>query len=298
MSSFDDFIDDLTGHGADREEMNKKATKGDNEFTRKQFTCESCGGSGLWRGGRNSHGNDKCHTCHGKGFLVTDPKTRAKARARAAEKKVDARRAAITSNIEAMGGGVLGSDRLEALREAGEWSEFAASLYAQHRDGKAFSEKQAAAATRMLDKLEANRKAKAQAANVRRQAAPTVDLAGIKAMFEAAVASGYKRPKYRAEGFVISLAPAHGANAGHLYVKSVDDVYMGKITPEMKFLGVRDAEGSGVEKALAVIAADPKGAAVRYGAKTGECSCCGRTLTDPKSIEAGIGPICADRWGF
>lgn len=33
-----------------------------------------------------------------------------------------------------------------------------------------------------------------------------------------------------------------------------------------------------------------------YGRRTGVCGCCGRTLTDPKSIAAGIGPICASRY--
>lgn len=43
---------------------------------------------------------------------------------------------------------------------------------------------------------------------------------------------------------------------------------------------------------------DPRAAAITYGRKFGICSCCGRTLTNPVSIEAGIGPICAARWGF
>ena len=30
-----------------------------------------------------------------------------------------------------------------------------------------------------------------------------------------------------------------------------------------------------------------------YGRRTGTCCCCGATLTNAVSIEAGIGPICA-----
>ena len=33
--------------------------------------------------------------------------------------------------------------------------------------------------------------------------------------------------------------------------------------------------------------------AKRYGRETGQCCCCARTLTNPDSIAAGIGPICA-----
>lgn len=36
-------------------------------------------------------------------------------------------------------------------------------------------------------------------------------------------------------------------------------------------------------------------AAAAFGKRTGTCCCCARTLTDPKSIDAGIGPICASR---
>jgi hypothetical protein len=31
--------------------------------------------------------------------------------------------------------------------------------------------------------------------------------------------------------------------------------------------------------------------------RTSHCGCCGKSLTDPNSIAAGIGPICADKWG-
>lgn len=34
-------------------------------------------------------------------------------------------------------------------------------------------------------------------------------------------------------------------------------------------------------------------AAKAYGVATGQCCVCGAELTDPKSVEAGIGPICA-----
>jgi hypothetical protein len=49
--------------------------------------------------------------------------------------------------------------------------------------------------------------------------------------------------------------------------------------------------------ALLAVEADPLAAARENGVKTGRCSCCGRPLTDPTSIEFGIGPICRVR-GF
>ena len=50
--------------------------------------------------------------------------------------------------------------------------------------------------------------------------------------------------------------------------------------------------------ALAAIAADPRGEAVRHGQRTGRCSCCGRELTKHASIDLGLGPICAAKWGL
>jgi hypothetical protein len=118
----------------------------------------------------------------------------------------------------------------------------------------------------------------------------TVDLTAIRTMFEKAVHSGAKRPVYRASGLVINRAPDNGKNPGALYVKTVEDEYLGKI------LGTTYTGKPA--PALAAIAADPRGEAVRYGRATGSCSCCGRELTDPVSIEQGIGPICVTKWGL
>lgn len=50
---------------------------------------------------------------------------------------------------------------------------------------------------------------------------------------------------------------------------------------------------------LAKIAADGiEAAMLRYGRELGHCGHCGRTLTNPDSLERGIGPICAAKMGF
>jgi hypothetical protein len=46
------------------------------------------------------------------------------------------------------------------------------------------------------------------------------------------------------------------------------------------------------------IAADPVGAAERYGLEIGKCGICHRTLTNDISRARGIGPVCAERWGW
>lgn len=49
---------------------------------------------------------------------------------------------------------------------------------------------------------------------------------------------------------------------------------------------------------IQAVAADPSKASRLSGQNFGICCCCGARLTDPVSIENGIGPICAENWGF
>lgn len=48
----------------------------------------------------------------------------------------------------------------------------------------------------------------------------------------------------------------------------------------------------------AIEAAGPRECAERYGREIGKCGCCGRTLTDEASREAGLGPDCQDHFGM
>jgi len=76
--------------------------------------------------------------------------------------------------------------------------------------------------------------------------------------------------------------------------------YVGKIQNGFfrSIQGMMQDERDRIETELLRIAANPKEVAIEYGRATGKCSCCGRVLTDPDSIAAGIGPICAEKWGF
>lgn len=51
-----------------------------------------------------------------------------------------------------------------------------------------------------------------------------------------------------------------------------------------------------IRDALAVIARDPKAAAMAYGKLTGTCGICGRHLEDEESVALGIGPICRGKF--
>tara|TARA_R110000737_G_scaffold1247_2_gene3654 strand:- start:3361 stop:4053 length:693 start_codon:yes stop_codon:yes gene_type:complete len=175
---------------------------------------------------------------------------------------------------------------IDALKELTSWNSFAASLVEQFDDRGSLSDKQTGAAVAMLMKVKANKANKPEA--------PSVDLSNVVAMFNKAH-EAIKTPKFRFEDLVISRAPDTGANAGALYVK-VDGEYMGKVK-EGKFFGIRFTPEDTLSK-LQKIAESPLSAAVAYGRRTGACACCGRELTVHASIERGIGPICAERFGL
>lgn len=50
--------------------------------------------------------------------------------------------------------------------------------------------------------------------------------------------------------------------------------------------------------ALEKIGQNPAEAAANYGRHIGSCGICGRTLTNDESRARGIGPVCAENWGW
>ncbi len=120
------------------------------------------------------------------------------------------------------------------------------------------------------------------------------------AAFEAAKSKGAKRLTLRFEG--VNVKPNRDMTA--LWVTSQTEKEQGNYGMQPKYLGkvTRSAMDSrlsdDVKATIMAVANDPLTAAIRYGKVSGECSCCGRELTDPRSIERGIGPICAEKFGW
>lgn len=277
--SFEDFIDSLP-----TEIEGKRAQK-----VEERFPCGQCGGSGKWSGGTNRHGNSYCLACGGRGYFTTSPEFRAKRRAAVQAKKeerADQVRRAVKDFSEEHPD--MWADLVAAR------TEFTASLHGQLASKGFLTENQINAWYRGWEKRKAAIAARAAETQAK---GGTVNLDRIREMFNAALSSGYKKPVYRAEGLKISLASLTGRNAGCLYVVEIeDDAYQGKIA-DTTFIATLGTKGDVLAR-LQVIAADPAAAAVAYGRRTGTCSCCGRELTNHASIEAGIGPICAQKWGF
>lgn len=127
----------------------------------------------------------------------------------------------------------------------------------------------------------------------------------LLAAFNRARAAGIKRPALTLRADVdgepvalrFSLAPDSGKNPGAIYVKRHGDgLYLGKVVGGQLFKS-RDAGDAELDAARALMT-DPAGEARANGLRWGVCCVCNRTLTDADSVAAGIGPVCATKWGF
>lgn len=96
----------------------------------------------------------------------------------------------------------------------------------------------------------------------------------------------------------LSLAPSHGKNPDHIYVKC-NDKYVGKITP-VGHLVARDGYYKMGAQAILddMVASGVETYVLSYGKKSGNCCLCARKLTDDRSLVAGVGPICAKRYSI
>jgi hypothetical protein len=260
--------------------------------------CWKCGGDGYWHGRGDCRGDKKCTACDGVGFKVF--KNSAADRAAAREK------AAARKQERAVADAALNWARFHVehpaiaawmVESAATGFDFAISLRAAVEKWGNLSERQALAAENCM-KRAAERKILLQnAAAAAESSAASVDVARLEAAFAKAKASGLKWPKIVLNGIRISPAGERSRNPGALYV--VDramDLYLGKVQ-DGKFYASRDCrEDQRIE--VVSLMADPMGHAEAFGKLTGNCCICSRELTDPMSVARGIGPVCAERFGW
>lgn len=114
----------------------------------------------------------------------------------------------------------------------------------------------------------------------------------LRATFDKLLASGLKRVKLRMSGFAVKPAKATGKHPGSLYVTE-GETYLGRVAGG-KFLRMDCCSQETADKVAALIA-DPMAAIKATGQEVGSCAICGLELTDPESLERGVGPICAER---
>lgn len=250
--------------------------------------CPKCRGTGIYAGWSNL--GRQCFKCQGKGKLTfkTSPDQRQKARSVAAKTRI----VKASTNLEKF--------EAEHPTIAAWWADstfaFAVSLKAAVEKYGTLTEGQLRAALSCVDKFNA---AKARAVEAVAKAETTnVDISGIQKALLKAKGNGLKNPKVRMIAdqvtMVMSLAKETSVNAGAVYVKANDSTYVGKIA-NGHFYPSRDC-GATMADAILKACQTPVESAVAYGRQTGTCSCCGRELTDKKSIDMGIGPICLGKF--
>lgn len=241
--------------------------------------CKKCGGSGNWGYGRYAR---KCFGCRGVGSFErrTSPEVRAVAASRREDKKV----ATAQDNLEAF---KVEHPAVFAWIEVSKGSfNFAAGMYEAVARFGSLTERQLAACERCIEKRNASR----VAAVARVEQAPVVQTDKLMAFFDKALASALKAPKLRFELFTASLPKANSANRASVYLKD-GSTYLGKIV-KGRFFASREATPEQC-KAIVETMADPLAQAKAYGRRTGRCCVCNRELSDPVSVAASIGPICA-----
>lgn len=291
-----DAIFGALGEGVDPVAATNFATAALSNAVRYEEKCFKCRGSGRFVG-YTGRVLGPCYTCKGTGTLCykTSSEERAANRAKAAKKRE-------TKAQQAM---AKAQAWLETNPAEAEWLQrpvtgdftFHAAMLETLLQWGYFTEKQEAAVRNGTAKFNAVVQRQQEAKAIREAGAATVDITAIRVGFANAVRH-LKRPKLRVADIQFSLAPATGRNAGSIYVvRASNDTYLGKITEDNRFITSRECDAA-TEAEVIRVATDPKAAAEAHGHEYGYCSCCGRELTNPESVARGIGPICAERWGW
>lgn len=306
-----DNIDDLLGGPVTGERPQLPAHYKPADFTE---PCTKCRGSGKFVG-YTGRVLGPCFTCEGTGerTFKTSPEKRAQGRASAA--KASAKREAGKAEWREEHKAELAwleatARRQNERRSTGQkvW-DFPLQLAEGFAKYGTLTDGQLDAVRRCMARdaeRETQRKAEREA---RDAAAPAVDVSKLEAAFDVAKkkaasegAMGIKRLHLRLQSGEHSLSFSPGSPGsqwdGMIFVREAGRdgeklgwVKGGKFTRRFH---CSDAQ----EAAILDACHDPLKAALAYGQKWSVCAVCGRELTNGKSIERGIGPICAEKYGW
>jgi hypothetical protein len=306
-SHFDQFDDDLGGGSLPADGRSRDERAADYRAQKPVFKqpCDKCGGSGRWHGAYKS---GPCFTCEGSGTLTfkTPPAERAKAAARRVAKREerDEIRAAWREEHKA---------EITWLHETATWQrnrtdgkpawEFPASLLESLAQYGTLTDAQLATVQRFMARNEARQ---AERAQKRETEATAVDTSALEKAFQIAKARAsrpgqmgvWTKPlPLHALGHTISFQPGSEGSqwAGRIFVKlgekKLGQIKLGRF---FRYDECSDAEAAAVVACMG----DPAAAAKAYGKAWSRCCVCGQTLTNDVSIENGIGPICAEKYGW
>lgn len=287
--SFDNLKDDIEAIYAPSKTVTKEAPSLASILYKQP--CKKCDGKGHVIIGYVYQRLAQCFACKGKGILEfkTSPEHRARAKANTQARKDRAQKEIVARANEWRIANELEATWLD--RAASRGFEFAVSLQDKLNKFGHLSDGQIAAVRRCIVRDD-ERKAEQEQRAVN---APTVSVEAIETAFANAKEAGIKWPRLRLDDFVFSPAGSNSNNAGAVYIKR-GETYLGKVLNGRLFAS-RDCDDHTRDHIVA-LASDPHNAAIAYGKKFGKCSVCNRELSDPASIERGIGPICAGRYGW
>jgi len=247
---------------------------------------QCCGGAWVSYTGRVV---GDCRKCKGTGFIKTrtNPITLKKNREQARTKRADQAQA----NDQKATQFLADNPAIAAWFEKNRVSNaFTKDVYANLYKYGSLTERQLGAVEKAVARDAEWKVAKIEASKV-----PDLDMSGLIQIF-ANASEHLKRPRLIIGDLTFTKAPDTGKNAGFLYAK-MNDEYAGKISPEGELIKGYGCSDESVDK-IRAISGDPLAAAQAHGHNTGNCSACGRMLTNELSIELGIGPICRGRWGI
>ena len=182
--------------------------------------------------------------------------------------------------------------------ESRKGNKFAFDLCMRETKGLFMSESQVSWVYKIAEDV---RKLRDEPKVVKRQVRST-DASNILASVAEARAKGIKRPILRlqtAEGNEFSVKyMSIGKNAGGAWVTWANGELAGKIDDCGVFTSYLEQYASELFAAMDDANSNLQGALSSYGKMTSRCGCCGLPLTNKKSIELGIGPICLDKYGL
>lgn len=243
--------------------------------------CPKCGGTGIFRSytGR-SLGN--CFSCKGAGKF--EFKTSPEQRARATQQRHDRQERARQENLDA-----FAAERPAAyawmVAQAPRF-EFAASMLEALKKWGTLTEGQLAAVERCIQR-DAERAAERAATRAAAPKAAAITMPALYAVMQ-------NHSKFYAGAITLSRGREHQT----VWIKHESaEKAVGKIENGLLTMWNRPGvDMDAVRETLNEFEGAPLQSAMKYGKLTGRCCSCGRELTDPDSIEAGIGPICAGKF--
>lgn len=240
--------------------------------------CKRCGGSGKYRG-PSSFGRN-CFLCGGSGEQVfkTSPEQREKARQQAAARKV--RQGEERKSLWAQ---QYPTD-YEWLIAKAQSFDFAADMLGKLTKWGSLTDGQHAAVIRMRQRDEERAAARATAQAVK---PPVERLESLHAVLQ-------RHSKFYAGD--VTITRRNGDQLCWIKHKDAEKV-VGKLDNGVLTLWNRPGvDTTAVRSMLEEFEGAPLQTAMKYGKLAGKCCSCGRELTNDGSIEAGIGPICAQKF--